>query len=187
MWKPTKNPIILELTKSIKDRSYNLSNLKTIKLPELTDKGKNKKLCAWCAETEIFRNTKYCSSDCSESAMAWAYPQKEDSLRFLLSRQDWKCLTCNYDYSGHLSEIVDRNNARTHSYSHVTKDYSKLSWFFFKRLKDKVPDERRPEVDHVIPIYKGGQSLGFENHQILCSSCHREKTKKDLSGKRKNV
>lgn len=39
---------------------------------------------------------------------------------------------------------------------------------------------RTPEVDHIIPIALGGQSLGFDNHQVLCYDCHKTKTKKDI-------
>jgi len=32
------------------------------------------------------------------------------------------------------------------------------------------------EVDHIIPIFKGGEILGIENVQLLCQSCHRIKS-----------
>lgn len=35
------------------------------------------------------------------------------------------------------------------------------------------------EIDHVIPIYKGGTALGSENLQALCGECHTVKTKED--------
>lgn len=46
----------------------------------------------------------------------------------------------------------------------------------------KIPAERQPEVDHIVPISKGGQSLGLENHQAICYTCHKIKSKADNSG-----
>jgi 5-methylcytosine-specific restriction endonuclease McrA len=182
MYKQSGNPKVEELNKSVRDRSYNLSCLQAIKLPELNAKGKQKRLCAWCAVTELTHgNQKYCTTECSNSAMAWAYPQKEDALRYLLLRQDWKCLLCQYDYRPHLEEIIARDRRMLGPDFY---DMEKLPWYYFKRLKSKVPRVHRPEVDHIVPIYKGGQSLGLDNHQAICYSCHKTKTGKDLSGKR---
>lgn len=36
------------------------------------------------------------------------------------------------------------------------------------------------EVDHVLPICKGGGGMGLWNFQLLCNSCHKEKTKIDV-------
>lgn len=156
--------------------------LQPIKLPELNAKGKPKRLCAWCAVGELFNgNQKYCGQECSNSAMAWAYPQKEDALRFLLLRQSWKCLLCQYDYLPAIEAIV----ARDRSMLGAGFELAKLPWYYLKRLKDKVPKEHRPEVDHIIPIYKGGASLGLDNHQAICYTCHKAKSKVDNSGPRK--
>lgn len=187
MWKSAKNPKVEELTKSVTDRSYNLSCLQAVKLEELNSKGKPKRMCAWCAESELSHgNQKYCTTECSNSAMAWAYPQKEDALRYLLERQTWKCATCAYDYEPFLRSMMDVERRRYPGDTVMASmDFSKLPWHYFKRLKARVPSEYRPEVDHIIPIYKGGQSLGLDNHQAICYSCHKTKTKQDLSGKRK--
>jgi len=184
MFKKSGNPKVEELTKSIKDRAYNLSCLKPIKLDELNIKGKPKRLCAWCAEVEIVNlNQKYCCNNCSTSAMAWAYPQKEDSLKYLLIRQDWKCLVCQYDYKPLLEAMVEKDKIRHRA--HFELDV--LPWYYFKRLKKQVPKNKKPEVDHVIPISKGGESLGISNHQLLCYDCHKAKTKIDNSGPRKKT
>lgn len=182
MFKKSGNPKVEELTKSIKLRSYNLSCLRPLKLEELNSKGKLRRFCAWCAVEEIFHgNQKYCSNDCSNSAMAWAYPQKEDALRYLLLRQDWKCFNCQYDYRFILDAMIAKDKGR---YGGVW-EIEQLPWHYFKRLKSLAPSERKPEVDHVIPISKGGDSLGLDNHQAICYTCHKAKTKIDNSGPRK--
>lgn len=37
------------------------------------------------------------------------------------------------------------------------------------------------EVDHIIPVAMGGGMRWFDNYQLLCKSCHREKTKRDVA------
>lgn len=181
MFKPPGNPKVLELTKSIKGRSYNLYCLSPIKLEELNEKGKPKRLCAWCSIGELYSgNQKYCCKNCSDSANAWAYPQKEDSLRFLLLRQEWKCQHCQYDYRPFLELMMEKDRKKYSS----SIEIEELPWYYLKRLKRQVPKDRKPEVDHIIPIYKGGASLGLDNHQAICFTCHKNKTKLDLSGKR---
>lgn len=180
MFKPSGNPKVLELTKSVKERSYNLSCLQAIKLPELNAKGKPKRLCAWCSVEELTHgNQKYCDTQCANSAMAWAYPQKEDALRYLLLRQEWKCAHCKYDYLPELTVIAAKDR-----HASETFNLESLPWYYFKRLKNHVSKEHNPEVDHILAISKGGDSLGLSNHQILCYTCHKAKTKIDLSGKR---
>lgn len=183
MFKPSNNPKVLELTKSCRERRCNLDQIRPIKLEGLNVKGKPKKLCAWCAMEEIFHgNQKYCSNDCSLSAMAWANPQKEDALRFLLTKQDWKCAHCQFNYKPEIEQMMEAEYKRYPGAPRTP--FEELSWWYFKRLKRRVPKERKPEVDHILAISKGGQSLGLENHQILCYTCHKTKTKVDLSGKR---
>lgn len=180
MWKPSKNPKVEELTKSYRDRSYNLSCLLAIKLPELNAKGKNRRMCAWCTESELFHgNQKYCSQECSNSAMAWAYPQKENALLFLLQKQDWKCASCQFDYKAMVDYILAEEKRRSPTLN------PGLFWYHMKRLKDKIAPERKPEVDHIVPISRGGESLGLFNHQAICYTCHKTKTKVDNSGPRR--
>lgn len=175
------NPKAIELIKSVTDRSCPLDSIQPIRLEELNIRGKPKKLCAWCAVVEMLHgNQKYCSKDCSSSAEASFYPQKEESLRFLLMRQDWKCAHCLFDYRPFMEAIVEKDRKRYGG----AFEFENLPWHYFKRLKDQVPPNKKPEVDHILAISKGGQSLGLDNHQAICYDCHKTKTKKDLSGKR---
>ena len=36
------------------------------------------------------------------------------------------------------------------------------------------------EVDHVVPLFKGGAALDEDNLQPLCKPCHRRKTNDEL-------
>lgn len=114
--------------------------------------------------------------------MAWSYPQKEESLAQLLIKQDYKCNGCQFDYVPFMEDIAAKNKA----VGRLEWDWrNEYIWYFYKRLKDQVPPERKPEVDHITPIYKGGLSLDVANLQCICYTCHKTKTGKDLSGKRK--
>lgn len=175
MWKPSKNEKVEEITKSHKERSITLDAVRPIKTVD------GKRMCAWCTETQLHHgNQKYCTDQCRDSAMAWAYPQKEDALRYLLLRQDWKCFDCQYNYKPTMERIVERDRREIGA----AFDLDSVPWYYIKRLKSITPQERKPEVDHVVPISKGGTSLGLGNHRCLCYSCHKAKTKIDNSGKR---
>ena len=66
-------------------------------------------------------------------------------------------------------------------------DYKKPNIWVTRKLKEIISKDLKPEVDHIIPIFKGGESLGLDNHQVICYTCHKAKTKKDVSGKRKKL
>lgn len=53
---------------------------------------------------------------------------------------------------------------------------------FCERAGRIVPAE---EVDHIIPISKGGDMLDMANVQSLCVPCHSKKTAEDKGGKAK--
>ena len=177
MWKPPKNPKIEELTKSSKERSYALSSL------PYTIREDGTKGCIWCGDKLKSRHpaTRYCKDQkCNDSVWAWANPQQDLGLFFLLQRQDWKCNICQHDYKPFMMANVIGVAYGTKSNNDLVKPNSYIS----VALKRSIPPALKPEVDHIQPIAKGGQSLGFENHQAICYTCHKAKTKIDNSGPR---
>jgi hypothetical protein len=117
--------------------------------------------------------------------MATFYPQKEDSLKFLLIRQEWKCSDCQFDYRPILEGILEKEYKRYPSTPKIPLE--ELPWWYLKRLKSAAPKDRKPEVDHILAISKGGQSIGLENVRCLCCVCHKKKSKIDNSGPRKKT
>jgi hypothetical protein len=173
MLKLPLNPIAIELIKSCTDRSTALDKI----TPLVTLEGV--KLCAWC-HLEKARGPKYCGEDCRISARAHFYPQKEESLNFLLMRQNFQCAHCQYDWKPLIEQLLV--NGRVYD---KPNDYKvQFSYWLMRRIKSKSPKLQKPEVDHRIPIYKGGSPLGLDNVDCLCYTCHKIKTKIDLSGKR---
>ncbi len=161
MWKPSQNPKIEELTKSYRNRTFLLSDLDIVKLDGIT------KNCIWCLQKLAGRQYKWCSEQCSNYALAWARPQCEHGLHVLLARQDFLCAHCKFSYIPYINKSLQYLN-----HNHATIDPStiktQISWLLMKILKNNVPKIHRPEVDHIVPISKGGTAIGLENHQIIC-------------------
>lgn len=178
MYKKAKNPAIEELTKSYRDRQYSLGSLKVVKTPE-------GRFCVWCAEGKLNHgNQRYCSDSCRLNATAWAYPQKEESLGILLIRQGYLCASCGYDYK----PIAAKINEQLASYDKIPDFLTTFTWVSIKRLKNHLHIYDKPhrlEVDHIIPIYKGGPSLGIDNVRAICYTCHKHKTSQDLKKEKK--
>ena len=175
MLKLPLNPKAIELIKSCSNRSTCLDNIKP-----LTVEGK--KLCAWC-HTDKTKGPKYCGKDCAISARAHLYPQKEESLWFLLVRQNFQCAVCQYDYKPLIEQLLV--NGRVYD---KPNDYKvQFSYWLMRRIKSKSSKEHKPEIDHTNPIFKGGEplSLGLSNVSCICYTCHRAKSKRDISGPRK--
>lgn len=176
MLKPPVNPKAIELIKSCTSRHLSLDNI----VPLITIEGL--KLCAWCHSHKT-KGPKYCGKDCANSARAHFYPQKEESLNYLLMRQNFQCADCQYDWKPLISRLLI--NGRVYD---KPNDYLvQVSYWLMRRIKQKCEEGRKPEVDHILAISKGGPSIGSENFQVLCYLCHKNKTKKDLSGKRNKL
>lgn len=174
MFRSSNNPKIPELTKSHRKRHLNLSDLKPIEKD-------GSKLCLWCLIPLTGKKYKWCSPPCSYSAYSWANPQSEEGLAYLLAKQSYKCaqLTCQYDWNPLADSLLGSRG--------IPKALDKGTIFnirLIKSLKRQSPNGTKPEVDHIIPFAKGGEAIGFDNHQVLCKRCHLEKTKIDNSGKR---
>lgn len=176
-YKKSNNPKIEELTKSETKRKCSLTRIKV----HVVD---GKRFCAWCITEELKDSRrKYCSEECSINMTAWGYPQKEEGLGLLLIRQQYKCNLCQHDWAPAVQNIITDTRIPP-----VPRNYdfmNNYNWALIKRLKNNCESALAPEVDHIVPVYKGGQSLGLENHQAICYTCHKAKSKIDNAGPRK--
>jgi HNH endonuclease len=177
VFKPSKNPRIEELTKSHRERRINLSDIDPVVIDDV-------KCCRWCVTPLKGRKYMWCSTECQTMAWAWANPQKEGGLHILLARQDFKCDICQFDYMPYVQDAIRYMNQNRKTIDPETIR-EKINERLMKILKYKAPSDRLPEVDHIVPIYKGGQSLGLDKVRCLCYLCHKAKTKVDNSGPRK--
>ena len=172
IFKKTDNPAVALLVKKVKKRTTTMDRLRPRK-----DLDGNK-ICVWCSEKLKGAQRKWCSAGCSSSAWGHNNPQGPEGLHIILSMQEYKCKVCRFDYMPDILKIQE-NFKRRNSY---TYQLDTPNHWLFKRLKDTHCDSvTRPEVDHIIPIALGGDSIGFGNHQVLCRLCHKHKTKQDIS------
>lgn len=180
--KKSENPLVDEITKTYTKRVYHLSSLK---LPEGL-----KKCCVWCLkDLSGTLSRRWCGdAECVNSALAWSNPQKEYGLGVLLLRQNFKCNHCSFDY-GAVVESFYAGPKIPYGLKEVKNTWrTTFSYWLVHKLKQHMHAHdpmHKPEVDHVVPIYKGGLSLNVDNLNCLCYACHKVKTKSDLSGKRK--
>lgn len=178
--KKCENPLIPEITLTYKKRIFNLSS---IKLPEGL-----KKHCVWCLkDLKGTLSRRWCGDDCVEAASAWGNPQKEFGLGNLLIRQNFKCNTCQFDWGAIVELIYQKPKVPYGIVKYKDTWRTEFSYWVTRALKNSMhvyDPTRKPEVDHILAISKGGQSLGLDNHQAICYTCHKTKTRLDLSGKR---
>lgn len=137
--------------------------------------------CAWC-ETEYItgRRRKYCSDTCDMMSLFFCFPQHPSAKAFILIElQGCACARCGLSYEDELQQKIDRRWRDQHtkpSYnSRWEPDDSPVSYFWCG-----YGTGDRLQVDHIIPLHKGGDGVGLHNVQVLCIDCHKEKTKEDL-------
>lgn len=142
------------IIKNIHKRSSNLSELKP-----------KDGLCAWCNENEIKdRRRKYCDISCRSSAFIYCWPQSLMARGFHLWAQGFACCACGVDFS---DEMEKRAQRCLRLYGEVT----------LSQIADGTG--HLFEIDHIIPLHKGGEGIGVVNIQTLCVECHKRKTIKE--------
>lgn len=127
----------------------------------------------WCLQPLKGGQRKWCSEECVSYALAWARPQTGHGLAVLLERQGYACAECQLDYKPYWDQALAKQN-RWPGRDLPTQIDRHMRW-----LKRLVPDAQKPEVDHIVGVAIGGQTLGFDNTQVLCRPCHKAKTKLD--------
>jgi 5-methylcytosine-specific restriction endonuclease McrA len=149
-------------------RAFNLSNLKW-----------GNGACAWCCERPTpTKRKKYCDTDCQESAFYYCAPQTPASKawRFMVL-QHGTCRGCGEIFEKELLERVARKHQHNKNCNQSLAKHG-----------DKLIDERvsffqvgyntgdKWQIDHIKPIFMGGQGIGIDNIQVLCVPCHSRKT-----------
>ena len=151
-----KNPQFNRLIKNRKmDREFPLSHISRIE-----------GICAWCMEklpnTKMGRphpKRKWHKSCCLMAHGAF-YPGRFGGI--ILARRDgMRCSYCRQEFYIHLKEKRLGNNFLNHT-------------LYRGKLEDG--QDTMPDIDHIVPIFKGGEGLGLDNLQLLCFMCHKRKS-----------
>jgi hypothetical protein len=98
-----------------------------------------------------------------------------------LYKFDFKCNECQLSYRDFYIEAYRK--IRNKRYFKFPKMKTRRVDYLIRAFRKSLPKDSRLEIDHIIPVSMGGQTLGFENLQILCSKCHKNKTSKDKKAK----
>lgn len=133
-------------------------------------------VCAWCNRNGVPKRRKYCTQECADSAHRHCYPQSPAAKMYaFVQLQDCVCLLCGEWFVDAVKELVDKAHAwnlrcREQGYEWASKDEQVTLWEIGNGTGD------RWEVDHIIPLFRGGIGIGFDNIQVVCKGCHRKKT-----------
>lgn len=128
--------------------------------------------CAWCNEMPRPGKRKYCSDACLESAMMWCFPQKPATKMYvLLKLQDCTCPGCGEIFDEQITNRLETLEA------HIKRHFPNQKHVTYHALGYGTGEIW--QVDHIIPIFRGGEGVGLENIQVLCKPCHKKKTARE--------
>ena len=160
-------------------------------------------LCRWCNE-EIHapdKRLRYCPppKDCGERA---AFASSAPYARWKIEERDkGVCAVCGMDteyvkslIGPLLSEACSRANHGDHVFAQIIRRHAaeeiealgfsaSVAWTAVGHAWSGVISTHLWEMDHIVPVVRGGGACGKENLRTLCRACHHRATKK-LAGER---
>ncbi|CAA9989286.1 DNA helicase, putative [Plasmodium knowlesi strain H] len=137
-----------------------------------------KNICI-CDESNMF-----CEGKCR---MFYFLKKSSTTIRRLIYERDkGVCNICKLDCTILIRQIKSRKyfsiNEKIHyfikKYPLFIEDINHL-----KFILEKPTDGHIWNVDHILPVFRGGGEASFDNLQTLCTFCHKKKTKDDLRKK----
>lgn len=158
-------------------------------MPEIIDKK-----CARCKKELPKKRKKYCSNYCANVTF---FERRWNGLRFLAwARDNGKCVQCKKP----LSIKALYQDWLLESKKPITKQErlddwilewlqnlgfsTDISWHYtgyvWTGKKFHGPFLELAEIDHIVAICNGGESMSLDNLQTLCHACHAKKTSLDL-------
>lgn len=151
--------------------------------------------CRWCGvgifnkSGKLLGNRRWCSDKCIKTYMVQS--DSGFSRRHIFERDKGICAGCNVNLVELKKELKEKakeinklEKGREISYKEYDEKMKEIfgkQWYWNQR----DPVAAKWHLDHIVPLIDGG-SHGEENQQILCLTCHKEKTKKEASARAKN-
>ena len=164
MYVPCDNELVKKLMNYSHERRYYWRSEFKV------NKRDGRRYCAWCNQRETPSGRhKYCSDECSFSCTLFCVPCGYDGFGYLFNLQKGYCRHCNHDWLQYYNSDF-----------YLKRYVEGKGWFNPFHLKDRIPQEFKPEMDHIIPVACGGPILGHDNIQLICYTCHKVKTKIDM-------
>lgn len=146
------------------------------------------KHCRFCCSPLSGRKTSWCGDSCIEAYLI-ACGDHEACKKAVRARDSEVCCLCGInlvtfraEFLQYKAEDFDRKAWRMQRF--LPKKYQQdppFSIGFFGEFMVWVHTHDLWEIDHKIPVSKGGGCTGdISNLQTLCLACHKAKTKEDL-------
>lgn len=138
-------------------------------------------ICKFCAQPITNRRTAWCSHECKKQYFIACNDDKVIPMA-IFARDKGICKICKVN--------VDKFHKLVYSTTidNVLNNLEKVNYIFGTKLRKDMPvgelvhslfhhkDRRVWEIDHIIPVKRGGGICGLDNFQTLCLGCHRRKT-----------
>lgn len=164
-------PRILEQLELARDRrSFLLSDLKV----------PTEGICLWCNVGKLpTKRHKYCSKDCAHSAWTYCNPQNNEFKGYVLCElQQGACAICGLDHSEFIIKRILENKEMAEE--RVADGFTGWKNWSYLLVMNNTGDVL--QVDHRLAIFKGGSGIGWDNIQVVCTSCHKKKTIEERRG-----
>lgn len=137
--------------------------------------------CKFCTGKIPGRRTTWCDEECKKQYFIACNDEKVLPVA-IFERDRGVCKLCGTN--------VDKFHklVYTTTMDKVMDNLEKINYIFGTKLRKDSPvrdivhslfhhkDRRVWEIDHIIPVAKGGGICGLDNFQTLCLGCHRRKT-----------
>lgn len=135
--------------------------------------------CKWCNNLKVKGRRHYCTDWCADSAYMFCYPQSPQAKAWVFIRlQSCTCTACGEIFDEEIAKLIESKYKRYCEWQN--KKGLAPSLVTYGTLMDNTGE--RWHVDHVIPISRGGDGLGFDNVQVICKRCHILKTARENAG-----
>ncbi len=119
------------------------------------------KHCNWCGRSLPKFKRSFCSNHCVHS---WSVRTSSSYARScVLKRDGWVCALCGLDIKKFEKELKAKFPRKTKKRTEFLKSLG------FPGKKTSIA-----EIDHLIPVVKGGGECDLSNLRVLCSKCHKQ-------------
>lgn len=140
-------------------------------------------ICIWCNVNRLpKKRRKYCSEVCCNSAHSYCYNNTNHIKgHWLVYKQECACAGCGESFEEMVRQKIENRLNRVTEWNEELKKFNPYGTRQhpvnnFSTYYAVADSGHIIQVDHITPIHRGGDGIGFSNIQILCINCHKAKT-----------